>query len=868
MTFLSIFLAIIIINANFIIAQSRTSTNRFIRTKKYFCLGVIFFLQSFVLGQVKQDVVNGNLIQFNDNGLWCWFQDERAIVDKVGGKIIFGAEESQSGTGGAPRNGVVRAVIYELNSGSTQRFTLRTSGCDDHNIPGFAIRPDGKYIAMYSDHYDNYNRYRIFDGNSWSQEQVYDWANKPGGTDFTIAYNNLYYLSSEGKMYDFTRANHRAPNFLISSDMGSTWNWGGQLTTNTSSSYNKGYYKYWSNGINRIDFIFTEQHPRDTLTSIYHGYIENNKAYKSDGSLVDDDIRDTTFIPAYWNFTKVFSNGTTIGEKTFYRCWQSDLVRYDDGTIAAIITARSNQYISNGYPDDQINPPHDFIYCRFNGINWSYTYLDKAGYKFYSSEGDYVGLAALCPNDPNTLYISTPYDPRDTTIDLGVREIFKGVTTNNGVSWNWTPITQNSTRDNVRPIVPAWDDNNMVVLWCRGTYISAQSFDAAIVGIIENKLNPFPELMTYIDADLSNTTLANGNVFVPTGPDANIGADDNQWHQRTGYGNGGSVFTSSESGDGEDAPLLKTQITIPKTGIYDIWVNFWANPSYDWRIKAGLSENNMQVYRSMACKQVDSNAHKTLITLTGNNNTFLYQAYIGRIEAEESGVYNMYIDDYSIQTGSQSTTIGNTARTWYDGISYADVNVIVPVELTDFTAVKSGDNIELKWSTASELNNVGFEIEKQIILNDNQSDWHKIAFIEGKGSTTGLSDYNYADITFDASASLICYRLKQIDFDGTYHYSKVVEVTDLHPYQYALLQNYPNPFNPVTNIKFSVLQNEMVTLKVYNVVGEEVAVLINKIMSPGSYTASWKADNVPSGVYFYQISAGNFNVIKKMILLK
>ena len=635
----------------------------------------LFLSVTITFGQNAKDIVNGNLIQFNDNGLWCWFQDERAVVDTVNGKLIVGSSACQNGFGGSTRAGADDAVIYDLQTGIPIRYQLAKSpvlSTDDHNAPGMLIRPDGKYIAMYSDHYDKYkNRYRIFDGTSWSPERAYDWTTRPGGTNYTIAYNNLYYLSAEGRMYDFSRANQRSPNFIISDDMGDTWTFGGQLTTNSSSSYNKGYYKYWGNGVDRIDFIFTEQHPRDTLTSIYHGYIKGGKAYKSDDTVVDEDIRDITYIPAYWNFTKIFSNGTVIGNNTFYRCWTSDLVRYNDGTIAAIITARMNQSTSPGYPDTGVNPEHAFIYCRYYGHSWSSSFLNKAGFKFYSSEADYVGLGALDPNDPNTLYISSPYDPRDTTTNLVVREIFKGTTLDNGVTWSWTPITQNSTRDNIRPIIPAWDKDHTALLWCRGTYITAQSFDAAVVGIIENK-NETVSLMNYVDASTLNTTLADGTALVTTGPDANAGAGDNNWHQRTGFGNGNNVFTSSEV-SGENAPALKTTVTVPASGAYDIWVNFWAEPTADWRIKAGFNLNPMQIFRQMTCKQVANGDQSTSIILSGDQNTFLYQAYVGRVQISGYKNIDIYIDDEAIRTGSTTLT-GNTVRTWYDGVSYSSIN--------------------------------------------------------------------------------------------------------------------------------------------------------------------------------------------------
>lgn len=655
-------------------------------TIKFFIINLLLtiFLNT-LSAQMRKDIVNGSLIQFNDNGLWCWFQDERSVVDVVNGKLILGSAANTNGFGGQSRSGLNEAVIVDLQTRLLKRYELAKLSNDDHNAPAFLIRPDGKYITMYSDHYDKYkNRYRIFDGVSWTPEQAFDWTKRPGGTDYTIAYNNLYYLSAENRMYNFSRANHRSPNFIVSDDQGDTWIFGGQLTTNLSNSYNKGYYKYWSNGIDRIDFIFTEQHPRDTLTSIYHGYIKNGKVFNSDGILIDNDIFDTTYIPAYWNFTKVFSNGTKIGNNTFYRCWQSDLVRYNDGTIAAIITARMNQYESFGYPDNNVNPEHAFIYCRYDGHKWSYTFLTKAGLKFYASEADYVGLGALSPDDPNTIYISTPYDPRDTTIKLNVREIFKGVTADNGITWSWTPITQNSTRDNIRPIVPLWDKDNIALLWCRGSYTSAQNYDAAVVGIIENKKEKLSK-KTYVDASVENTFLADGSPVVITGPDSNPGTTDNKWHLRTGYGNNNTIFTSSEL-NGENAPTLKTQVTVSKFGNYDVWVNFWANPSADWRIKAGLSLDNMQTYRHMASQSVDENDYGISL-ITNKENYFLYQAYLGRIELKDNLSFYVYVDDNSIKTGTTNTLTGDLTRTWYDGISYAKIVSVGTVDIKENSSI-------------------------------------------------------------------------------------------------------------------------------------------------------------------------------------
>lgn len=111
-----------------------------------------------------------------------------------------------------------------------------------------------------------------------------------------------------------------------------------------------------------------------------------------------------------------------------------------------------------------------------------------------------------------------------------------------------------------------------------------------------------------------------------------------------------------------------------------MWVNFWGNSSYDWRIKAGLSQDNLQVFRSMACKQVENNSHQVPVLLSGSDNTFLYQAYIGRVEKNAGEELEIFVDDESTRTGSTTST-GDITRTWYDGISYAIINDNLPSDV-------------------------------------------------------------------------------------------------------------------------------------------------------------------------------------------
>ncbi len=192
----------------------------------------------------------------------------------------------------------------------------------------------------------------------------------------------------------------------------------------------------------------------------------------------------------------------------------------------------------------------------------------------------------------------------------------------------------------------------------------------------------------------------------------------------------------------------------------------------------------------------------------------------------------------------------------------------VPVELTSFDASVSGKSIELKWSTATETNNKGFEIER-----DNGDGWGKIAFVEGNGTTTKIHNYSFIDVPANITKGVIRYRLKQIDYDGTENYSSVVEVK-LIPKEIVLNQNYPNPFNPSTNIKYELPSNSMVKLSVMDVLGREVAVLENSQKEAGYHTVTWNANSFASGIYFLRLSVqsletGSTKILtKKMLLTK
>jgi len=192
----------------------------------------------------------------------------------------------------------------------------------------------------------------------------------------------------------------------------------------------------------------------------------------------------------------------------------------------------------------------------------------------------------------------------------------------------------------------------------------------------------------------------------------------------------------------------------------------------------------------------------------------------------------------------------------------------IPVELTSFTATVQIGKVNLNWTTATETNNLGFEIERKILNDQNFSEWEKIGFTEGHGTTTEQQEYSYLDDVSNIQASSFAYRLKQIDYDGSYEYSDELLVDISVPVDFALQQNYPNPFNPVTTISYSLPIKSQVELVVYNTLGASVLQLVNAEKEAGSYKIEFKATGLPSGVYFYKLDAGNFQQVKKMILMK
>jgi hypothetical protein len=239
----------------------------------------------------------------------------------------------------------------------------------------------------------------------------------------------------------------------------------------------------------------------------------------------------------------------------------------------------------------------------------------------------------------------------------------------------------------------------------------------------------------------------------------------------------------------------------------------------------------------------------------------------------------------SFPTGDGSKLIPNVEHDWDDATSTKQTfnnEVVVlassggnhwkgviagtsplPVELTYFTAALDGNAVQLRWRTETEVNNYGFDILR-LAQND---EWITIGFVEGNGNTNSPRNYDFWDETI-ANSGKYNYRLKQIDNDGTFEYSDVIIVNVGVPNNFYLSQNYPNPFNPETRIDFTLPGKQIITLKVYSILGELVEELMNEEKPAGNYSVTFDASNLPSGIYIYRLQTENYSTNRKMTLLK
>jgi len=433
----------------------------------------------------------GTVTVFNDDGGWCWFQDPRVLV--TSGRLVLGSVAA--GVHDSARRGNVEVVSYDLSSGRKRLTVLhhnlsdgQNSPYDDHNAPAFLVRPDGRILAVYSKHgLENHFYYRISvqpgDPTAWEAERTF--IPSPGSK---ITYSNLVWLAAEnngkGRIYDFFRGldGRNKPSYAWSDDLGETWKTGGVFIDVPGPFPHRPYAKYTFNRLDTVHIFYTDGHPNEfNGNSNYHVYYKGGVLYNSDGSRICE-LKQGLATPEQG--TRIFSGDTAN------IAWISD-IRLD--RFGRPYLAYSIRKVPAGDSASSAGEDHRYHFARWNGERWVDHEIAYAGSCLYSRELDYTGNIALAPGDPDTVYISTNVEPKAGTRLLSRAdgkqhyEIFRGTTRDGGASWSWTPITANSSWDNLRPIVPEGPGDHAVLLWLRGTYRAYTDYDLAVVGIIAER---------------------------------------------------------------------------------------------------------------------------------------------------------------------------------------------------------------------------------------------------------------------------------------------------------------------------------------------------------------------------------------------
>lgn len=414
-----------------------------------------------------------DFIEVNDNGAWSWFMSSRAIVSE--GKLIVGSVRAVGKARedkGAEGWGNVEVSTLDIETGAVGTSVLYPQfEQDDHDAPSLLPLPDGRILAAYAIHglervvYTQHSE--VGDPLSWgaAQEFVTPGVDSGFGGD-NVTYANLFRFPG-GRIYNFYRGYESDPNYMYSDDEGETWTYGGRLMEGFDGY--APYLRYAYDGAGTLHFMATEDHPRHYDNSIYHGYLQGGVIHDSSGAPIAE-LSETT------------GANLSVLDLSLVYAGDEDHVAW---TVDIELDAERLPYLAFSTQRDGAGVPFfggagqdmRYHYGRWDGESWSHEEIAYAGTHLYPREEDYTGLAALDPTNPNVIYISTDAEP--TTGEALISEadcrrhyeLFRGTRSDSG--WTWESITANSEVDNLRPIVPEWEDERTALVWMRGTYVRA-----------------------------------------------------------------------------------------------------------------------------------------------------------------------------------------------------------------------------------------------------------------------------------------------------------------------------------------------------------------------------------------------------------
>ena len=410
-------------------------------------------------------------VVLNDDGGWCWFEDPRVVVD--GRKLVFGTVAN--GSRDPARKGDIEVTSYDLAGGTPVRSTLHKNlQADDHDSPALLLRPDGHWLALYAMH-GNENRiyYRLsvrpHDATEWQPEKVF-----VPSPSTRVTYSNPHLLNREteprGRIYNFFRGydNTAKPSWMISDDLGETWTMGGLLIDFVAARRQRPYVKYASDGAGTIHFAFTEGHPMEFTTGIYHAVYRAGQLCDSAGKVVRA-LTNGPIVPA--EATCLFTgNSNNIA-------WIHEIALDEQGRPRLVYTVQKN---AAGVARAKAGQDLRYHYARWDGAKWHDAEIAYAGSSLYLGEDDYAGGIYLHPRDPSTVFISANVNPT-TGRSPGRFEIYRGHTTDQGATWTWMAVTRDSSVDNLRPIATVTQEGQTLLLWLRGSYRKFVDYDLQVV---------------------------------------------------------------------------------------------------------------------------------------------------------------------------------------------------------------------------------------------------------------------------------------------------------------------------------------------------------------------------------------------------
>jgi hypothetical protein len=431
----------------------------------------------------------GHALAIAPDGAWTFFNDERAIFYQ--GSLFCGYVKS---------NGQYGVTRYDPITNTVHPMIISTAAsqqADDHNNPSITVLPNGRLMVLYAKHLGGsqfYQRTSLVDLPStdadWGPEIV-----QPLSDNNT--YDNTYILSAESnRIYNYHRNINFNPTITWSDDLGATWTSRQFIDVGTGNV--RPYPRYCSNHIDRVDLIYTDGHPRDVENSVYHMYYQGGAFYKTDGTLIDTFAnlpldhaggqRGSTvyqFSNAAWGAGQGPDDWIPTG-----RAWTWDIQYGADGNPVCVFQVQVGTDAT--WSTSRIY----YYYARWTGTAWQKRFIAQAGRAIYAAESDYGGGMCIDPSDPNVIYISSnaasPFalgDIANVPLNANARfEIYRGVTTDGGLTFTWEAITSNSEKDNLRPIVPENPDYDRTLLWFSGAYTSYTNFHCQVLALLENKL--------------------------------------------------------------------------------------------------------------------------------------------------------------------------------------------------------------------------------------------------------------------------------------------------------------------------------------------------------------------------------------------